>query len=43
MLPDLRRITIATVTQEQLKTLDKEHLGKADIILCVDAAIPGTH
>ena len=43
LLPDLRRITIATVTQEQLKTLDKEHLGKADIILCVDAAIPGTH
>lgn len=43
LVPDLKRVTIATVTQEQLKTLDKEHLGKADIILCVDAAIPGTH
>ena len=40
---DLRQFTIATVTQEQLRTLDAEHIGKADVILCVDAAMPGSH
>ncbi|MBK9146225.1 MAG: ChaN family lipoprotein [Flavobacteriales bacterium] len=40
---DLRQFTIATVTQGQLKTLDAEHLGKADVILCVDAAVPGSY
>jgi uncharacterized iron-regulated protein len=40
---ELRQFTIATVTQEQLKTLDAEHLGKADVILCVDAAVPGSY
>jgi len=42
-LPDLARVTIATVTQGQVDQLDPEHLGQADIIICVDAAIPGTH
>lgn len=41
--PGLRQLTIATVTQEQLKKLDAEHLGKADVILCVDAAVPGSY
>ncbi len=40
---DLRQFTIATVTPGQLKTLDAEHIGKADVILCVDAAVPGSH
>jgi uncharacterized iron-regulated protein len=41
--PEIRQITIATVTQEQLKTLDAEHLGSADVILVVDADMPGSH
>lgn len=41
--PELRQLTIATVTQEQLKKLDPEHLGKADVVLCVDAAVPGSY
>lgn len=41
--PDLERVTIATVTQDQVDKLEAEHLGQADIIICVDAAIPGTH
>jgi len=41
--PELRQFTIATVTQEQLKKLDPEHLGKADAILCVDASVPGSY
>ena len=41
--PDLKRVTIATVTQDQVNKLEAEHLGQADIIICVDAAIPGTH
>lgn len=41
--PELSRVTIATVTQEQVDRLEPEHLGQADIIICVDTAIPGTH
>ncbi|MBK9177450.1 MAG: ChaN family lipoprotein [Flavobacteriales bacterium] len=41
--PELARVTIATVSQDQVGRLDREHLGQADIIICVDAAIPGTH
>lgn len=41
--PELKRVTIATVSQEQVNRLDREHLGRADIIICVDAALPGTH
>ena len=41
--PELVRVTIATVTQEQVDRLDNEHIGQADIIICVDTAIPGTH
>lgn len=42
-VPQLKRCTIATVTQAQLKRLDEEHLGKADIILVVHADLPGTY
>lgn len=41
--PDLRRVTIATVTQSQVRRLDAEHLGRADIIIVVDEDIPGTY
>lgn len=41
--PELSKVTIATVTQEQVDRLEPEHLGQADIIICVDTAIPGTH
>lgn len=41
--PELSRVTIATVTQEQVDRLEPEHFGQADIIICVDTAIPGTH
>lgn len=42
-VPQLKRCTIATVTQAQLKRLDEEHLGKADIILVVHEDLPGTY
>lgn len=41
--PDLRRITIATVTQSEVKPLDAAHRGQADILLVVDAEVPGTY
>ena len=41
--PELKQVTIATVTQEQLARSDAEHLGRADIIVCVDAAVPGSY
>ncbi|MBK8499913.1 MAG: ChaN family lipoprotein [Flavobacteriales bacterium] len=41
--PEMSRVTIATVTQERVDRLEPEHLGQADIIICVDTAIPGTH
>lgn len=42
-VPQLKRCTIATVTQAQLERLDVEHMGKADIILVVHADLPGTY
>lgn len=42
-VPQLKRCTIATVTQAQLERLDVEHLSKADIILVVHADLPGTY
>lgn len=41
--PLLEQVTIGTVKQDQLKTLDPEHRGKADIILCVDDRMPGSY
>ncbi|WP_430614358.1 ChaN family lipoprotein [Flavobacterium sp. JP2137] len=34
--PDLKLLTIATVSQEQLQKLDKDFLGKADYIIVTD-------
>jgi len=34
--PNLKIITIATVTQEDLSKLEEEHIGRADFILVVD-------
>lgn len=39
----LRSVTIATVTQADASKLDAEHKGKADFILVVDEAVPGTY
>lgn len=41
--PDLKIVTIATVSQSQLKRLDKEHLHKADFILVVDEDMTTTY
>ncbi|MEX1131703.1 MAG: ChaN family lipoprotein [Flavobacteriales bacterium] len=41
--PELRVATIATVTQADASKLDAEHIGKADFILVVDEAVPGTY
>lgn len=41
--PELRIITIATVTQADASKLETEHKGKADFILVVDEAVPGTY
>ncbi len=40
---DLRITTIATVTQNDASKLEMEHKGKADFILVVDEAMPGTY
>ena len=41
--PDLKRVTIGTVTQSQLNKLDAAFIGQADIILCVDEDVPGSY
>ncbi len=41
--PELKQVSIATVTQDQLARLDKEYLGLADIILVVDATFPPSY
>lgn len=41
--PELKQVIIATVTQEQLTTLDAVHVGSADVILVVDVDMPGSH
>jgi uncharacterized iron-regulated protein len=43
LAPTLKRITIANVTQGQLKRLDPDSNGKADIILVVDEDVPGSY
>ena len=35
-MPDIKILTIATVVQKEIKTLEKENLGKADFIIVVD-------
>jgi uncharacterized iron-regulated protein len=41
--PAAKILTITTVTQTQLNTLDKEHLKKADFIICVPESMTRTH
>lgn len=41
--PDLKVMTIATVTQSNLKKLESEHLGKADFIIVVDENVTKTY
>ncbi|MEY3592061.1 MAG: hypothetical protein RLZZ38_1030 [Bacteroidota bacterium] len=41
--PQMRILTISTVSQENISELDKEHLGRADFIICVPANMTSTH
>ena len=41
--PELKIVTIATVSQKNLSKLEKEHLGKADFILVVDEDMTKTY
>jgi uncharacterized iron-regulated protein len=41
--PDIRVLTISTVTQEDVRKLDKEHFGRADFIICVPESMTRTH
>ncbi len=41
--PELRITTISTVTQSDINTLEKEHVGKADFIICVPEQMTRTH
>jgi len=41
--PQTRILTISTVSQENVKQLEKEHFGRADFIICVPANMTSTH
>jgi uncharacterized iron-regulated protein len=41
--PNIRVLTISTVTQDDVRKLDKEHLGRADFIICVPESMTRTH
>lgn len=41
--PQIKILTISTVSQEELKKLDKEHRGRADYIICVPSNMSTTH
>lgn len=41
--PNVKVLTISTVTQEDVRKLDKEHLGRADFIICVPESMTRTH
>jgi len=41
--PELKRGTITTVSQKDIKRLEKEHLGRADYIICVDDNMTNTY
>jgi uncharacterized iron-regulated protein len=41
--PQMRILTISTVSQENISELDKEHLGRADFIICVPTNMTSTH
>jgi len=39
----LKIVTISTVSQKNIHQLDKEHIGKADFIICVDEDMTNTY
>lgn len=41
--PSLKIATISTVSQKDISRLEKEHLGKADFIICVDEEMTTTY
>ncbi len=41
--PSIRVLTISTVTQDDVRKLDKEHIGRADFIICVPESMTRTH
>lgn len=41
--PNIRVLTISTVTQEDVRKLDKENVGRADFIICVPESMTRTH
>ena len=41
--PNIRVLTISTVTQEDVRKLGKEHFGRADFIICVPESMTKTH
>jgi uncharacterized iron-regulated protein len=41
--PQAKFVTISTVTQDSIKKMDKEHLGRADFIICVPESMTRTH
>ena len=41
--PLMKVTTISTVSQSKVNKLEKEHLGKADFIICVTESMTSTH
>jgi uncharacterized iron-regulated protein len=41
--PNVTFMTISTVTQEDIRKMDKEHRGRADFIICVPESMTRTH
>jgi len=41
--PELRTLTISTVSQDQLKSLNKEYINQADFVLVVDSDMTNTY
>ncbi len=41
--PSLKIATISTVSQKDISTLEKEHIGRADFIICVDEDMTSTY
>jgi len=41
--PQMKILTITTVSQDDVKKLDKEHFGQADFIICVPGNMTSTH
>ncbi|MFP4025599.1 MAG: ChaN family lipoprotein [Thiohalospira sp.] len=43
LLPDVKYVTISTVLQSDVNNLEKENIGKADFIICVDEDMTTTY